>query len=328
MLARWFKKLFKAKTASEQHTTAGQTTVSMQELLKLQQSARTLSLNTGLKTRRQIVGGFSSGFKGRGIDFAEVRDYQLGDDIRHMDWRVTARSGKPHTKLYEEEKECPVFIVVDYSPSMFFGSRQCFKSVVAAKAAALLAWAALQNRDRVGGLVFADNTHQELIPRPGLGGILPFLKNLADYSARLPEQNDPQALTRTLDRLRHLTRPGSRIFLISDFKNLTEKAAHSVHHLAQHNEIRGVFIYDPLEKELPPPNYYGISDGHQSLLIDTANKALKQQYSAEFLTHYKRVQHVVGRQKNQLLHLATTDNLRQCLAKQLLITSPLETTYE
>jgi len=126
---------------------------------------------------------FPHPFGGRGIDFEETRIYQPGDDIRTMDWRVTARTGKPHTKVYREERERPTFFLVDYNPSMFFGSKVAFKSVIAAKTAAILAWAAAREGNRVGGLVFSGNLLRTTPLKASSHGVLPLLKSLANVSS-------------------------------------------------------------------------------------------------------------------------------------------------
>ncbi len=131
------------------------------------------------------AGGYLSGFKGRGMDFEEVRAYQPGDDVRLIDWRVTARTGKPFTKIFHEERERPVFIVVDLSATMFFGTKTAFKSVIAAKVAALIAWAAVKNGDRVGGIFYGGENCHELRPKSRNRGVLPFLKLLCEATKTL-----------------------------------------------------------------------------------------------------------------------------------------------
>ena len=126
------------------------------DLIRLRYAAREMADLTGDKTSNPLAGLLSSNFRGRGIDFAEVRVYQPGDDVRTIDWRVTARTQVAHTKVFQEEKERPVLILVDQSASMYFGSQVTFKSVLAARTAAIIAWAALERGDRVGGLVFSE----------------------------------------------------------------------------------------------------------------------------------------------------------------------------
>ena len=131
-----------------------------------------LEIGTKKRASSLMAGTQRSPFKGRGINFEEVRRYQPGDEIRHMDWRVTARTGEPHLKLFQEERERPVIFVVDFTASMFFGTRVAFKSVIAARVATLLAWAALARGDRVGSLIFSEHGHQDLRPRGGRSGVL------------------------------------------------------------------------------------------------------------------------------------------------------------
>ena len=126
-----------------------------------------------------LAGPNKSNFRGRGIDFEEVRNYQPGDDIRSIDWRVTARTGTAHTKLFREERERPVLVAVDQRSSMFFGSSHCFKSVLAAQLASLLAWSALDAGDRVGGLVFNDASHREIRPRRSRKTVLALLSQIS-----------------------------------------------------------------------------------------------------------------------------------------------------
>ncbi len=139
--------------------------VSTASLIRLIGPASTLSLKVRF-IRAQQSGAYLSAFKGRGMEFEEARPYQPGDDIRNLDWRVTARTGKPHTKLFREERERPILLWVDYRNTMFFATKGVYKSVIAARAAALLAWSAHHHGDRVGGIIFSEQIHHELKPRP------------------------------------------------------------------------------------------------------------------------------------------------------------------
>ena len=162
-------------------------------------------------------GAWQSVIRGRGMDFAEVRNYQAGDEVRHMEWRVTARTGKPHVKLYQEERERPVILLTDFNPSMYFGTRIAFKSVIAARLAALIAWTAIKEGDRVGGLIFSGQKHQEYLPRGREYGVLPYLSGLCEYSQQKPAiLDDTTPLSAMLMRSRRVIRPGSTLVIISD----------------------------------------------------------------------------------------------------------------
>ncbi|MBD3648896.1 MAG: DUF58 domain-containing protein, partial [Pseudomonadales bacterium] len=155
------------------------------ELIRLRYAAREIDAIAINKARNPLSGLLTSSFRGRGVDFAEVRVYQPGDDVRSIDWRVTARTGTAHTKLFQEEKERPVLILVDQSHAMFFGSRIAFKSVIAAEAAALLAWTGLDRGDRVGGIVFSDRQHREIRPRRSKHSVLRLLNEINDFNHAL-----------------------------------------------------------------------------------------------------------------------------------------------
>lgn len=220
--------------------------------------------------------------RGRGMDFSEVRHYQGGDEIRHMEWRVTARTGKPHIKLYEEERERPVVILVDFNPSMYFGTRTAFKSYVAAQLASLLAWSANSTGDRVGGLLFSSNDHHEITPKSRNAGVLPLLSLLAHYTSLYSQghqKDKPQALYNALIRLKRVAKPGSLIILISDFYTMNEAAIKQLNRFKNHNDILAFHVCDTLELEAPPPGIYPITNGHRALMIDTQQSSMIAAYN-------------------------------------------------
>ena len=139
--------------------------VSLGELIEMRHRVGEVQLFSTPARRSPLIGLHHSKLRGRGVDFDQVRAYQAGDDVRTIDWRVTARTQEPHTKLFHEERERPVFVVIEQSSRLFFGSALCLKSVLAAQAAALFGWAALNHNDRIGGLVFSDQEHHEIKPR-------------------------------------------------------------------------------------------------------------------------------------------------------------------
>ena len=193
--------------------------------------------------------------KGRGMEFDEVRHYQSGDDIRAIDWRVTARTGQTHTKLYREEKERPVFIFVDLNPSMHFGSRLLFKSVQACHLAAALAWRAARRGDRVGGLVYSGQHHHEVKPMARDKGVLRLLQTLVSTHANATHETsvsgDSNDFQRNIQRLRQLVKTGAHVILISDFHHLTQACVRDLRALGQHNWVQAMLVTDPLELVLP-----------------------------------------------------------------------------
>src|SRR5690606_3027976 len=168
--------------------------------------------------------------------------YQPGDDIRTIDWRVTARTGRPFTKVFREERERPVIIGVDQSSSMYFGSQVAFKSVVAAEAAAIICWTTVDNGDRVGGVVFGDDAQELIKPRRSKRSALRFLNAVADYNQALVERHRESAagsnyLHKALEQMYRITRPGSNVYLISDFAGWNAACASYVQQLALHNSM-------------------------------------------------------------------------------------------
>lgn len=280
------------------------------ELIRLRFAARDLKLDKQKKAFSPLVGPHQAKFRGRGIEFEEVRGYQAGDDIRSIDWRVTARTGKPHTKIFREERERSVLILVDQSLSMFFGSTTCFKSVMAAHVGALLAWAALQQNDRVGGLVFNGREKREIRPKRNVKNILRFLNDLNSLNHFLRKDLPPaeQGINEALEDMRRFARPGSNIFVISDFKGIARKGEEQLHHLARHCDISAVRVYDPLEQDLPANGYYSITDGNERSMMYTGDTALRQSYRNGFAQQTEKLVHLLGPLGVPLLQLSTQDS--------------------
>jgi uncharacterized protein (DUF58 family) len=223
--------------------------------------------------------------RGRGIDFSEVRLYQPGDDVRAIDWRVTARKNVPHTKVFREERERLTLIVVDQSQSMFFGSRERLKSVAAAELAALAAWRCIRHNDRVGGIIIGNDTvaiHKTL-PQHQAAGALPRrsdpVQSQPPPGAPLPEQRH---FSDALLRVRRLARAHYRIYFISDFVQAGEAWRDTFRTLARHNEVVAIRVFDPLERELPPAARYTVTDGRERWQFDSGNRQLRERYRARF----------------------------------------------
>lgn len=247
------------------------------------QGARQLGRQAGLKLSRQ---------KGRGIDFAEVRPYEPGDDVRTIDWRVTARKQRVHTKVFREERERPVLFFVDQSQSLFFGSRQRLKSVAVAEATALLAWQALGEHDRVGGLVLGNDRFAVHRPFRNLRPVARFLYAIAEYNQALSRAGAARRENRVAAMLafRRLVLTGYRIVLVSDFATDLDLWEELVHAIARHNRATLVQITDPLESELPPDDLYAVTDGQARLQFDSSDIALRRHFHARFEARLARVQ--------------------------------------
>jgi uncharacterized protein (DUF58 family) len=291
--------------------------IGLPALIALHHDAATLSLKPGA-IRSPVSGGYRSAFKGRGMEFDEVRPYMQGDDVRTLDWRVTARTGRPHTKLYREERERAVLLALDLRPAMLFATRGAFKAVRAAQAAALLGWAALDQGDRLGMLLFSAGTHVELRPRRGKAAWLQCLNRIATHPA-WQAQSAPTStsLNPTLLRLRRVAQPGSLIVLLSDFTQLDAAASTQLAELARHNELLLVAIHDPLEAELPPPGQYRLSDGQHYLTLLTDDPTLRARYRAQYTRQQADLQQLCRRYGMHYLALSTAESPLRALQRGL-----------
>ena len=227
--------------------------IGLAELIDMRHRVREIQLFSRPGQRSPLVGLHHSKLRGRGVDFDQVRVYQAGDDVRNIDWRVTARTQEPHTKLFHEERERPIFILVEQSQRLFFGSGLMFKSVLAAQAAALFGWAALGHNDRIGGLVFGDNEHHEIKPRRSKQSLLQLLNRLAKVNQSLHTEAMPQpdSLGLALRRAREVLRPGSLAIVICDERALTDQVEQHLAMLSRHCDLLLLPVSDPLDHALP-----------------------------------------------------------------------------
>ena len=291
---------------------ASPVSVSQSGLIRLSGPARAIALDV-LRVRSLQTGAYVSHFRGRGMEFDESRPYQPGDDPRSIDWRVTARSTTAYTKLFREERERPVLVVVDLRANMHFATRGCFKSVNASRAAALLSWAAHHRGDRLGGLIFGDRTHRELKPRLGRQAALRFLHELAehpDWGTRhiVGDANDEAPLRQAMSSLRRVARPGSLVVVVSDFLGFSRASQSYLSSVARHNEVLAVFLNDPLERRLPPPGRYRLVADTDELAIDTFSKAAREEYRTAFEKRAAELESFCQRYGIHLLPLSTEDD--------------------
>ena len=227
------------------------------ELSALRGAVRGLSLRTQRPAMAQLQGGHRSAHRGRGLEFEEVRLYTPGDDTRNIDWRVTARRGRPHTKLFREERERPVWLVADLHPGLFFGSRRQFKSAVLLRAAAILGWVAALGGDRVGAVISELSAAPKIFPpRAREAGVLPILQALLEAQPHAPGTEVNGSLLATISTLRPLLQPGSLVLLLSDFTDLNPATEDILASASVHNECRLLWITDKLESSgLPKGNF-------------------------------------------------------------------------
>lgn len=277
----------------------------LRQLLALRFGARKLSLFSRRLAASQLLGETRSHFRGRGMEFEEVRLYQPGDDIRAIDWRVTARTGKPHTKLFREERERPVHLIVDQRSSMFFGSAKRFKSVLAAELGTLIAWAALDNSDRIGGQVIGDTREVDVRARRNRHAVLQLVHYVEEFNRALPGDSEPAtSLADALESCRRLTRPGTALFVISDFHDLDERAEKSLSLLGRHIDISLIQVLDPLEVSLPAMGRVTLSDGKQRHQI-SIDPDLVKKFQQEASLQQDKIKQVCKRSRAQYIKVTT-----------------------
>lgn len=279
--------------------------LSLQELLQYKNRHQTFDLSPRHNIKAQLAGGYLARSKGRGMEFDEARHYQAGDDIRAIDWRVTARTGKTHTKIYREEKERPVFVVTDLSSTMHFGTQFVFKSIQAAHLTAAIAWAAKARGDRVGGIVFTDDKHLEFKPVNRQKGVLTMLNGLMKlHGTKSIESNG--MLVESLARLRRLAHPGSLIYVVSDFVQLSEMAEKHIKKLSQHCEIVAYHIFDPFEASLPETSItqsLPITDGTNEQHVTLGDKKQQRHYQEQQRRHVNTLTERLKRSQCQVISI-------------------------
>jgi len=295
------------------------------ELIRLRHAAKEVAGFSVDKSRNPLAGLLTSNFRGRGIDFAEVRRYEPGDDVRTIDWRVTARTQQAHTKLFQEERERPVLLLVDQSKNMFFGSRVRFKSVLAGEVAALFAWLSLSGGDRVGGIVFNQIQHRDVRPRRSKHAVLRLLHEIDSFNHQLKREltheltaeeeiSNQNYLANALLNVRRVAKHGCTVVVISDFQNFNDDAEIHLRQIAQHNDVVGICITDPLEASLPDPDLYTITNGQDRLEINTASTKNRQEYENHFQSRLQHVRQQFIKIKSPLLELSTGDEVVPSLA--------------
>jgi len=241
------------------------------EILK---QVRRIEISTRGLVNEVFSGEYHSVFKGRGMNFAEVREYQYGDDIRSIDWNVTARNGAPYVKIFDEERELTVMLVVDVSASGDFGSRERMKAEVAVEICALLAFSAIKNNDKVGLVIFSDRIEKFVPPRKGRRHVLRVLRELLYHE---PEGRGTD-ITAALEYVAHVQRKKAVTFLVSDFRDEGFEKALAV--AGRRHDLIAVRVEDRRERELPALGYLELEDPEtgERVVVDTANPDFRRRF--------------------------------------------------
>jgi len=244
------------------------------ELLK---KIRYIEIRTSRLVNEVLAGQYSATFKGRGMEFEEVRPYQIGDDVRTIDWNVSARCGEPFVKVYREERELTVMLLVDMSGSQLFGTREQFKRELAAEVCATLAFSAIKNNDKVGLVLFTDRVEHFVPPKKGRRHVLRVIREVLYHR---PDGRGTD-LNAALEHLNRVCRRGSVVFAVSDFQDSGYEQALRV--ARRRHDLIPVVVRDPREREMPDAGLVELLDAEtgELVLVDTASRRLRQGYSEE-----------------------------------------------
>ncbi len=291
----------------------------LKQLIDMRHRVREVQLFSTPGRRSPLIGLHHSKLRGRGVDFDQVRVYQPGDDVRTIDWRVTARTQEPHTKLFHEERERPIYLLVEQSRQLFFGSGLMFKSVLAARAAGLIGWAALGHNDRIGGLVFGGQDNHEIKPRRSKQSLLQLLARLARanqaLSADTPLVRDSFGLA--LRRAREVLRPGSLVVILCDERTLGDSSEQQLILLARHTDLLLLPVSDPLDHALPASGLLRFGEGDAQLDVDTEDANLQHNYRDQAQARRARWQRLANKLGVPLLSLSTGQELVEQLHEHL-----------
>lgn len=258
--------------------------VTLDELIEQKQYVAYLRALTSRLTTSNQAGDVKSAFKGRGIELEEIRSYTFGDDIRDIDWRVTARKDTPFTKLYAEEKDREIYVLLDLSSQMVFGTRKELKSVAAAKIAALLGWLALENKDRLGCVIFDGENNYVFKPQNHQANMIAIFKKIAQVSQDIlhKKPRSEENFAKSIKLLQQNLKSQATIFIISDFNQFNDELKKTIAGIVKKSKVYMINVFDVLEEKAPKAGEYMAEDYGERLVFDTDSKQFQKAYQAHF----------------------------------------------
>ncbi len=271
------------------------------EILK---KVRKIEIKTKGLSKHIFSGEYHSAFKGRGMSFSEVREYNYGDDVRNIDWNVTARTGDPYIKIFEEDRELTVMLLIDISQSSSFGSVKQFKSELTAELSAVIAFSAITNNDKVGAILFTDTVEKYIPPKKGKKHILRIIREIIYYE---PESKGTD-LEQALVYLNNIQKKKAIVFVLSDFMTQGYEAALSI--AAKRHDIIGLHIYDQIEKELPNLGLISAYDAEtgDKVILDTSSKTVRKKYNEWFQENFEYYDQTFNRYRSDHISISTADD--------------------
>lgn len=293
----------------------------LEDLVALQYRAKGFSFLPRQPVHSILAGRHASRLRGRGLNFEEIRRYLPGDDIRQIDWKVTMRTRKTHCRVYTEEKERSVLLLVDQRRSMFFGSVRNMKSVTAAEVAALAAWRVVAQKDRVGALVFNDTHVEEIRPHRSRARVMQILHTIREQNHALSVnsavKSNPGMLNEALHRAVRLAKHDYLICVITDGAGDDQETSDLMTRLGQHNDVLVAFVHDPLEIELPDAGPLIFSDGVRQMECDTGKRALREGYRDDFAKLRAEKRKYLLHRETPVIPLSTAESVSDQLQRHL-----------
>lgn len=291
------------------------------DLRRLQHQARGFSFLANQPVNSALSGKNASKLRGRGLNFEELRHYRPGDDIRSMDWKVTRRTGKPHIKVYSEERERNVYIVVSQSKSMFFGSENKMKSVVAAEISALIAWQITNGGDRVGAIVFNENDVKVVPAKRGRQHVVNVLTEIVkkNHQLKVGESQDGSihSINNALTKLSHICGHNALIIIIGDGQSWDNEATDKVKKLRQHNEVIAVRVFDPLEVKLPKMGQMVVSDGEYQIQFSSSDEKTQLKYQDQLEKQLDAFSTATRKNRIPLINIDTIEPVQNQMRREL-----------
>lgn len=290
-------------------------------LRRLQYLAKGFSFLPKQPVNSLLSGKNSSKLRGRGLNFEELRHYQPGDDIRSMDWKVTRRTGKPHIKVYTEERERNVYLIVDQRSSMFFGSTSKMKSVIATEVAALIAWRIADTGDRVGAVVYGDNNMHVIPAKRGRSHVINVLTELVKQNQHLKAgtklHDSNGSLNSVFKKLSHICGNNSLVIFIGDGHGWNAKTTNYIKQIRQHNEVIACHVFDPIEQELPRMSQMIVNDGEQQIQFSSMSASIREKYQKEVALQFSLYDDVARKYRIPLIPISTITPVEMQLRKAL-----------
>ena len=277
---------------------------------------RKIEIKTRGLSNEIFAGKYHTAFRGRGMSFSEVRDYRIGDDVRDIDWNVTARSRKPHIKVYEEERELTMMLVVDVSGSRMFGSNELLKKNVITEIAAVLAFSAAQNNDKVGCIFFSDRVEKFIPPKKGRQHILMIIRELVGFK---PEGRGT-SLSEPLRFLAAVSKKRTTAFLLSDFMDSEADAVafeEALKITSGRHDLVGIRVYDQREQELPDVGILELEDAEtgERVWVDSSSRRVREAYANDWARRNQRIETVLKQNRVDTATVATDEDYVKALIK-------------